>query len=100
MQLQPGQIISAPSLPAIAEIKKSELRSGYALLEVVLHDGHQTYKPLRITLITSNETNRIKEFALWPFEQAAESGFGQKMVRFANAPYDLPGRNGVLIGGL
>jgi superfamily II DNA or RNA helicase len=49
MQLQPGQLISAPFLPATAEIKKFELRSGYALLEVVLHDGHQTYKPLRIT---------------------------------------------------
>ena len=50
MQLQPGQLISAPFLPATAEVKQFELRSGYALLEVVLHDGHQTYKPLRITL--------------------------------------------------
>ncbi len=49
MHLQPGQLISAPFLPATAEVKKFELRSGCALLEVVLHDGQQTYKALRIT---------------------------------------------------
>jgi hypothetical protein len=43
MQLQPGQLISAPFLPAAAEIKQFELRSGYALLEVVLHDNRRFY---------------------------------------------------------
>ena len=49
MHLQPGQLISAPFLPTSAEVKKFELRAGYALLEVVLQGGHHTYKPLRIT---------------------------------------------------
>jgi hypothetical protein len=56
MQLQPVQLISAPYLPASAEIKKFEIRSGYALLEKVLHDGRQTYKPLHISLNASNKT--------------------------------------------
>jgi hypothetical protein len=41
MQLSTGQIIQAPFLPATAEIKKFELHSGYALLEVVLLDERQ-----------------------------------------------------------
>jgi hypothetical protein len=49
MQLQPGQLIRAPFLSAPAEVKKFEPRSGYYLLEVVLGDGHHTFKPLRIT---------------------------------------------------
>ncbi len=49
MMLQPGQLITAPFLPAAAEVKKFEPRAGYFLLEVVLDDGHHTYKPLRIT---------------------------------------------------
>jgi hypothetical protein len=49
MDLQVGQLITAPFLPASAEVKKFEPRSGYYLLEVVLQDGHHTYEPLRIT---------------------------------------------------
>jgi len=49
MELQPGQLINAPFLPTPAEVKKFEPRAGYFLLEVVLQDGHHTYKPLRIT---------------------------------------------------
>ena len=49
MTLQPGQLITAPFLPAAAEVKKFEPRAGYFLLEVVLDDGHHTYKPLRVT---------------------------------------------------
>ena len=49
MTVQPGQLTTAPFLPAAAEVKKSEPRAGYFLLEVVLDDGHRTYKPLRIT---------------------------------------------------
>jgi hypothetical protein len=49
MQPQPGQLIRAPFLSAPAEVKKFEPRSGYYLLEVVLGDGHDTFKPLRIT---------------------------------------------------
>jgi hypothetical protein len=37
---QNGQLISALFLPATAEIKKLELRSGYAWLELVLHSGY------------------------------------------------------------
>jgi hypothetical protein len=50
MQLSTGQIIKAPFLTSAAEIKKFELRSGNDLLEVVLHDRCQIYKPLCITL--------------------------------------------------
>jgi superfamily II DNA or RNA helicase len=49
MDLQVGQRITAPFLQAPAEVKKFEPRAGYYLLEVVLQDGHHTYKPLRIT---------------------------------------------------
>ncbi len=49
MQPQPGQRITAPFLPAPAEVKKFQPRAGYYLLEVVLDDGHHTYQPLRIT---------------------------------------------------
>jgi SNF2 family DNA or RNA helicase len=49
MELKAGQRITAPFLPAPAEVKKFETRVGYFLLEVVLDDGHHTYKPLRIT---------------------------------------------------
>jgi hypothetical protein len=70
MQLQPGQLISAPFLPATAEIKKFELRSGYALLEVVLHDGHQTYKPLRIT---SDQLDQIEILDQEPAAVAANA---------------------------
>ena len=49
MVLQPGQRITAPFFPAPAEVKKFQPRAGYWLLEVVLDDGHHTYKSLRIT---------------------------------------------------
>ena len=49
MYFSPGQTISASFLPAHAEVKKFEQRAGYALLEVVLQDGSNTYKALRIT---------------------------------------------------
>jgi len=50
MELEVGQLITAPFLLAPAEVKKFESRSGYFLLEIVLDDGrHHTYKPLRIT---------------------------------------------------
>jgi len=47
--LQGGQLITAPFLPAPAGVKKFEPRAGCYHLEVVLRDGHHTYKPLRIT---------------------------------------------------
>lgn len=49
MEPQVGQSITAPFLAAPAEVKKFEPRSGYALLEVVLDDGHHTFKSLRLT---------------------------------------------------
>jgi len=49
MQLREGQRIIAPFLAEVAEIKRFEPKRGYYLLEVVLQDGHHTYKPLRIT---------------------------------------------------
>jgi len=49
MHLQEGQRISAPFLAGTAEVKRFEPRTGYYRLEVVLQDGHQTYKSLQIT---------------------------------------------------
>jgi hypothetical protein len=49
VELKAGQRIAAPFLAAPAEVKKFETHAGYFLLEVVLDDGHHTYKPLRIT---------------------------------------------------
>jgi SNF2 family DNA or RNA helicase len=49
MELSIGQLITAPFLPTVAEIKKITPRSGYYLLEVVLQDDSHTYKSLRIT---------------------------------------------------
>jgi len=49
MHLQEDQLITAPFLSAVAEVKKFEPRSGYYRLEVVLRDGHHTHKSLQIT---------------------------------------------------
>ena len=59
MQPQPGELIRAPFLSAPAEVKKFEPRSGYYLLEVVLDDGHHTFKPLRITAEKLAKQGRI-----------------------------------------
>jgi hypothetical protein len=73
MELHPGQRISAPFLPTIAEVKKFEPRGGYALLEVVLQDGSNTYKALRIT----------------PDQQAQIEIVGGKAVTLANNAEDF-----------
>ena len=49
MQLAPGQVINAPFLAAKAEVKSFEPRAGYYVLEVVLDDGHDTYRKMPIT---------------------------------------------------
>ena len=49
MQLHVGQTITAPFLSTSAKVKKFEPRQGYYLLEVVLKDDSNTYKPLRVT---------------------------------------------------
>ena len=48
MELQLGQLIAAPFLPASAEVKKFESRLGYYRLEVLLRDGStlSTFYPL------------------------------------------------------
>jgi hypothetical protein len=43
MELQIGQLIAAPFLPASAEVKKFESRPGYYRLEVLLRDGSNQY---------------------------------------------------------
>lgn len=48
MQRSTDQFRRASFLPTTTGIKQSEFRSGNALLEAVLHDGKQTYKPLCI----------------------------------------------------
>ena len=49
MQLQEGQRIKAPFLPHVAEVLRFEPRAGYALLQVVLQDGQQTFRSLTVT---------------------------------------------------
>ncbi|MCB0190767.1 MAG: DUF3883 domain-containing protein [Anaerolineae bacterium] len=49
MNLQIGQQITAPFLPAQAEIKKFEPRQGYYRLEVLLKDGSNQYLSQNIT---------------------------------------------------
>lgn len=48
MELQAGQRIAAPFLPAPAEVKTFTPRQGYARLEVVLEDGRHTFQSLQI----------------------------------------------------
>ena len=43
MELQIGQLITAPFLPASAEVKKFEPRQGYYQLEVLLRNGSNQY---------------------------------------------------------
>ena len=49
MQLDKGQRINAPFLPCAAEVLRFEPRIGYALLQVVLQDGQQTFRSLTVT---------------------------------------------------
>jgi SNF2 family DNA or RNA helicase len=49
MDLRVGQRIAAPFLSAAAEVKTFEPRRGYYRLEVVLDDGHRTFRSLSIT---------------------------------------------------
>jgi hypothetical protein len=58
MQLSTGQIIKAPFLPSTAEVKKFELRSGYALLEVILHDMCQFNNPMALSSAVSLSDDR------------------------------------------
>jgi superfamily II DNA or RNA helicase len=46
---QVGQRITAPFLSAPAEVKTFEERPGYYLLEVILDDGHQSYRSLNLS---------------------------------------------------
>ena len=64
MQLRPGQLITAPFLPSSAEVKKFEPRSGYFLLEIVLQDGHHTFKSLRLTPEQLAQINIIEHNAV------------------------------------
>jgi superfamily II DNA or RNA helicase len=49
MKPEVGQRITAPFLSAPAEVKTFEQRPGYYLLEVVLDDGHQSYRSLNLS---------------------------------------------------
>ena len=49
MELRAGQRIRAPFLPDVAEVIQFEPRRGYALLQVVLQDGQQTFRSLNVT---------------------------------------------------
>ncbi|MCB0164257.1 MAG: DUF3883 domain-containing protein [Anaerolineae bacterium] len=49
MELKTGQLITAPFLPAMAEVKKFESRLGYYRLELLLKDGSNQYLSQNIT---------------------------------------------------
>jgi len=49
MGLQIGQLITAPFLPASAEIKSFEARQGHYRLEVLLRDGSHQFLSKNIT---------------------------------------------------
>lgn len=49
MKIQAGQLITAPFLPATAEIKKIESRRGYYRLEMLLRDGSNQFLSQNIT---------------------------------------------------
>jgi SNF2 family DNA or RNA helicase len=64
MKLLEGQIIKAPFLSSVAEVKKFQPREGYYLLEVVLQDENNTYKPMRITEEQLSSISFIEETRL------------------------------------
>lgn len=49
MELHPGQLITAPFLPALAEVKGFERRRGYVRVELLLQDGRNTYQVKNLT---------------------------------------------------
>ena len=49
MDLHPGQLITAPFLPAPAEVKGFERRRGYVRVELLLQDGRNTYLAKNLT---------------------------------------------------
>ncbi|MCQ3973985.1 MAG: helicase [Anaerolineae bacterium] len=64
LELQVGQFITAPFLPASAEIKKFEPRQGYYRLEVLLRDGSNRYlsqniNPTQLAQIQVLERNPV-----------------------------------------
>jgi len=75
MDLQVGQLITAPFLPASAQVKKFEPRTGYYLLEVVLQDGHHTYKPLRITDGQLAQVQILDQHRVAPIDNAEDFFF-------------------------
>ena len=48
MELHPGHRITAPFLPAPAEVKTFTPRRGYAPHEVVLDEGYHTFQLLQL----------------------------------------------------
>lgn len=64
MELTIGQIITAPFLSAPAEVKQFQPRAGYALLEVVLDDGHHTFKSLRLTTDQLSQVSIVERNAV------------------------------------
>jgi hypothetical protein len=87
MELRAGQRITAPFLPAPAEVKKFEPRAGYFLLEVVLDDGHHTYKPLRITgdqLAQIQVLGGVDDLYNLPLYDISEESAREKNIRHAS----------------
>ncbi|MCL4264797.1 MAG: DEAD/DEAH box helicase [Anaerolineae bacterium] len=68
MNFQIGQLITAPFLPGIAEVKGFSQRTGYARLEVVLQDGSNQFisrnlTPEQLALIQIVQQNRLARYA-------------------------------------
>ena len=72
MDLHPGQRITAPFLPAPAEVKAFTIRANYYRVEVVLDDGHNTFTPLQLTEAQLAQVEIIDAHALTRVERAED----------------------------
>lgn len=68
MNLTIGQLITAPFLPALAEVKGFSQRAGYARLEVVLQDGSSQFltrnlNPTQLAQIEIVQENQLEQVA-------------------------------------
>jgi hypothetical protein len=72
LKLQAGQLIDAPFLPAIAEVKAVSERQGYWKLELVLQDGSRQYISRNLTAAQLAEIQVVQHNELQPVQSAED----------------------------
>ena len=92
MELQVGQRIAAPFLPAQAEVKKFEPRDGYYQLEVLLRDGSNQFlskniSPAQLAQIQILERNPVA------LTDNAEEDATVRAIFFLISPEDNPSQH-------